>query len=545
MTLVLLILWIVALAVGALHSFGSWERRGGTRGTAVVTVLLLGPVGVAIIEFLDPVVAGRVWAGAKGWGTTFSRGFDNVGGTRFVIAGLALAMIALPLDPGKDEVLVRTGFYALAALGLNVVVGLAGLLDLGYVAFFMIGAYTVGMLTESNATAHPAILAPWIILPVAVFVAMIMGLILGTPTLRLRGDYLAIVTLGFHEITRQSAKNIAVVNGSRGLVGIPHPDITLAGMSLRLAGLVVLLFGLGIIAAAWLNSVRAWRKQASARDAHGMGDPSPTPGGAASASAPSGEGSAGVGGIVAGLAGQFQRSLWGGIANATALVLVTIIGIATIVVAITQLLLRSDTLAFEFGVLEPEKYWFVIAAFMVVALYLINQLKDSRVGRAWEAIREDEVAASSMGIPVVKYKLYAFAIGASTSGLAGWVLATKVGFVNPNTFPLLNSILELCAVVIGGIGSSLGSLVGAAIVFGVPELLRDIGIEEIPSSGPIRFDVLTGRIAIFGLILVLMMIFRPGGFISSSRRRAELGGMHDVTGQDVTDPRTVEARDVK
>ena len=150
---------------------------------------------------------------------------------------------------------------------------------------------------------------------------------------------------------------------------------------------------------------------------------------------------------------------------------------------------------------------------------MVVRLKDSRIGRAWEAIREDEVAAAAMGIPVVKMKLYAFSIGASTSGLAGWALAVKVGFINPDTFPLLQSILVLCAVVIGGIGSSLGALLGAAIVFGLPELLRDLGTTEI-----LGFDVLTGRIAIFGVLLVVMMIFRPGGLISSTRRRAELGG---------------------
>jgi branched-chain amino acid transport system permease protein len=173
---------------------------------------------------------------------------------------------------------------------------------------------------------------------------------------------------------------------------------------------------------------------------------------------------------------------------------------------------------------------------MVFAMYMINQLKDSRIGRAWEAIREDEVAAAAMGIPVVKMKLYAFAIGASTSGLAGWTLATKVGFINPNTFPLLSSILVLCAVVIGGIGSSAGAIVGAAIVFGVPELLRSVQIETI-----LGFDVLTGRIAIFGLLLVIMMIFRPGGLITSSRRQAELGGGHGDIAEDTSGMKSVDA----
>jgi branched-chain amino acid transport system permease protein len=341
-------------------------------------------------------------------------GWQKLGLFRYIFAGILLAIIALPLGPAKDEVLVRTGFYMLAALGLNVVVGLAGLLDLGYVAFFMIGSYTVALFTESNAQAHPAILDPWLILPIAVGVAMFFGLALGTPTLRLRGDYLAIVTLGFHEIVRQTARNLAVVNGSRGVTSIPHPDFSIAGKEVT------------------------------------------------------------------------------------------------------------------FGVLDPQKYWFVLCVFIVIALFVVQRIKDSRIGRSWEAIREDEVAAAAMGIPVVKMKLYAFAIGASTSGLAGWALATKVGFISPNNFPLLSSILVLCAVVIGGIGSSLGALLGAGIVFGLPELLRELGNDKI-----LGFDVQTGRIAIFGFILVLMMIFRPGGLISSSRRRAELSSGGDIAADTI------------
>ena len=407
---------------------------------------------------------------------TFARGFDNVGGGRFAVAGVLLALIALPLDAPKDEVLVLTGFFALAALGLNVVVGLAGLLDLGYVAFFAIGAYTVGLLTESNATVHPAILAPWIVLPIAVFVAMLFGILLGMPVLRLRGDYLAIVTLGFHEITRQSAKNLEFVNGARGLFGIPHPDITFDGTFMKVAGLVVMLVGALLVYSAVRNTLRA-RGQ------------------------------------------EKEKTQLGTIASFISLALVSIVGLVIVGFGLLNMLFAGEPLVIEYGVLEPQNYWFIISLFIVFALYLINQLKDSRIGRAWEAIREDEVAAGAMGIPVVKFKLYAFAIGASTSGLAGWALATKVGFINPNTFPLLYSILVLCAVVIGGIGSSAGALLGAAIVFGLPEMLREFGTTEI-----LGFDILTGRIAIFGLLLVIMMIFRPGGFISSARRRAELGG---------------------
>jgi branched-chain amino acid transport system permease protein len=356
------------------------------------------------------------------------RFWARLGFTRLIIVGLLLASVAFLTDPSKDEVLVRTGFFMLAALGLNVVVGLAGLLDLGYIAFMMIGAYTTALLTDSTATIHPFIAGPWIALPFAVLAAMTAGIILGTPTLRLRGDYLAIVTLGFHEILLQVAKNLEFVNFSRGMVNIPHPDFTLTRGSLTIVAVV--LFGI----AAWIARQVLRRNRGNTPE------------------------------IVFGLLP------------------------AAIAAAFGAFLLIKGEVSQEFNVLRPQDYWFIIVVFIVLALFVIQRLKDSRIGRAWEAIREDEVAAAAMGIPVVKMKLYAFAIGASTSGLAGWLLAVKVGFINPNTFPLLLSILTLCAVVLGGVGSSLGAIIGAAVVFGVPELLRSLGTEEV-----MGFDVQSGR----------------------------------------------------
>jgi branched-chain amino acid transport system permease protein len=383
--------------------------------------------------------------------------WSRLGFTRLIIVGILLGALAFLSGPPKDEVLVRTGFFALAALGLNVVVGLAGLLDLGYIAFMMIGAYTTALLTDSTATVHPFIAGPWVALPFAVLAAMTAGIILGTPTLRLRGDYLAIVTLGFHEILLQVAKNLEFVNFSRGMVNIPHPDFTLSRGPLTIIAVVLL----GI--AAWLAMQVLRRNYENRVD--------------------------------------------------------TVLGLlpALFTVALAVFLVLKGEIVQEFNVLRPQEYWFIIVVFIVLALFVIQRLKDSRIGRAWEAIREDEVAAAAMGIPVVRMKLYAFAIGASTSGLAGWILAVKVGFINPNTFPLLLSITTLCAVVLGGVGSSLGALIGAFVVFGVPELLRDLGFDKI-----LGFDVETGRIAIFGVLLIITMIFRPGGLISSTRRRAEL-----------------------
>jgi branched-chain amino acid transport system permease protein len=306
---------------------------------------------------------------------------------------------------GKS-VLFLTGVWILLAIGLNVVVGLAGLLDLGYVAFLMLGAYTTALMTASGAADqfHFVVWPTWAVLPVAILVAMIAGAALGIPTLRLRGDYLAIVTLGFHEITRQTLNNIEITNGSRGIFGIPHPTIDLFGFN------------------------------------------------------------------------------------------------------------------YEFA-LDAGPYWqYLLIPAIIGAIIMIRHLEHSRVGRYWTAVREDEVAASAMGVPVVKMKVIAFVIGASTSGLAGWIYAVKFNFISPNNFPLLSSILVLSAVVVGGLGSIAGAVLGAILVIMLPEIVRQAsGGAEI-----FGFDIETGRIAVFGLLLIIVMIFRPGGILVAKRRRTEL-----------------------
>jgi branched-chain amino acid transport system permease protein len=155
---------------------------------------------------------------------------------------------------------------------------------------------------------------------------------------------------------------------------------------------------------------------------------------------------------------------------------------------------------------------------IILAVIMIRHLEDSRVGRYWTAIREDEVAASAMGVPVVRMKVLAFAIGASTSGVAGWIFAGYATFISPNNFPLLYSILILAAVVIGGLGSISGAVLGAVLVTGLPEVVR----EASGGQTIFGFDPETGRIAIFGFLLVVVMIFRPGGLLAPRRRRIEL-----------------------
>ena len=336
-------------------------------------------------------------------------GWKRIGYLRYLVAAALMAAIPYMMEEGwfgilqgnfGVTVLFVTGYWILLTLGLSVVVGLAGLLDLGYIAFFMLGAYTTALMTESSSPFHFVQWPTWASIPFAVVVAMLAGFALGVPTLRLRGDYLAIVTLGFHEIVRQAANNLAITNGSRGIAGIPNPSA----------------FG------------------------------------------------------------------------------------------------------YEFG-LEPERYWwFLCIPAIILAVIMIRHLDSSRVGRYWSAIREDEVAAAAMGVPVTKMKVLAFVIGASTSGIAGWIFAVKSSYIAPNSFPLLASILVLSAVVIGGLGSISGAVLGAVLVQMLPEIVRDAsGGAEV-----LGFDIETGRIAVFGLLLIVVMIYRPGGLLAAKRRRTEL-----------------------
>ena len=274
--------------------------------------------------------------------------------------------------------------FILVALGLNVVVGFAGLLDLGYVGFYAVGAYTTAVVTSGQFTL------PWVAaLPLSVIMAMIAGVILGTPTLRLRGDYLAIVTLGFGEIIRITANNSDWLGGPRGISKIARP-------------------------------------------------PSIGP--------------------------------------------------------------------LEFGVLNAKPYWYLGFTVILIVIFVLTRLENSRVGRAWAAVREDEDAAELMGVDTFKFKLWAFAIGAAIGGIAGSLYASKVGFINPDNFQLQLSILFLAAVVLGGTGSMYGVIMGGFLVAWIPERFRGFA---------------TRRYFVFGVVLVLVMVFRPQGIIP--RRGAAAG----------------------
>ncbi len=333
-------------------------------------------------------------------------------------AVLAVAIAVPPqLNAFWQEVLVdQIGIFVLLALGLNVVVGFAGLLDLGYIAFYAIGAYTACYFTGTLPIQPPFVLNPFWIIPLAVVAAMLAGVILGIPTLRLRGDYLAIVTLGFGEIIAVAANNsYGITDGATGVLNVPHFSVHLFGLNYS----------------------------------------------------------------------------WGG---------------------------------------DQLPYYYLLLAFVVIAVLAFSSLENSRVGRAWTAIREDEVAAQASGINVLKYKVMAFAIGASTSGFAGMITASKISFIDPADFTVQLSILVLVLVIFGGMGSIIGAIVGAAFLQWLPWFVR-VHPTAIPG-----FEV-TDLYVWLGALLIVMMIFRPQGMIPSRRRRREIGlAEHGIGAADALGP---------
>ena len=314
-----------------------------------------------------------------------------------VVLAYALPILNPPIitsEPGNDWPITcfQMAIYALVAVGLNVVVGYAGLLDLGYVAFFAVGAYTAAMLTSPDS---PFLHIPYLwTVPVAMAVTMFFGVILGIPTLRLRGDYLAIVTLGFGEIVRILATIIPAMKGQVGFQNVGRPP-----------------------------GVQA--------------DGSP-------------------------LFSNSNGTPW---------------------------------------------YWLTLTVIIVVLL-LAGNLERSRVGRAWVAIRQDEDAAEIMGVPVFKYKVWAFAIGAGVGGLSGALYAGQIGFINNQKFDVVTSILFLAAVVLGGAGNKVGAIIGGAVVAYIP--LRFTAIAEY-------------KYLIFGIALVLLMIFRAQGLLPARQKLLAYG----------------------
>jgi branched-chain amino acid transport system permease protein len=313
-----------------------------------------------------------------------------------LLAAVAVLAFLFPLFTGRYEqdVAINVLVYVCLGLGLNIVIGLAGMLDLGYIAFYGVGAYTYALLSVNFQVPF------WLSLPVAGFTACIAGCIIGYPTLRMRGDYLAIVTLGFGEIVRIILNNwMALTNGPNGILGINAPGI-------------------------WFLSF-------------------------------------------------------------------------------------ADGFSLEHLYLKKLHYlYYVILLLAVFTIIAVRRLNISRIGRAWEAIREDETAAELMGVNTYRLKLLAYAMGAIFAGLAGAFFAARVRFVSPESFTFLESATVLAMVVLGGMASIPGVILGALALIVLPELFREFELY---------------RMLCLGGAMVMMMVFKPSGFIAAKRlgRRSE------------------------
>jgi branched-chain amino acid transport system permease protein len=331
-----------------------------------------------------------------------------------VLLGLAIGLPQMMSGYWQEVLVDQIGIYVLLTLGLNVVVGYAGLLDLGYIAFYAIGAYSAAYWTGALPVLPPFHLTPFFALPLAVIAAMLAGVLLGAPTLRLRGDYLAIVTLGFGEIISIVATNLTgVTGGASGVLNIPHFSFQWFGI----------------------------------------------------------------------------HYLWS---------------------------------------ISSLPYYYLLLGFTVIVLVAFHSLENSRVGRAWTAIREDEVAAEASGVHVLKYKVMAFAIGASTSGFAGMLTASKISYLTPGSFTFQLSILILVLVVFGGMGSLPGAVLGAAVLQWVPQYLR---VHPLFGFQPPDLYIYLGA------LLVTMMIFRPQGIWPSRRRAREIVfAEHGIGAADAMSP---------
>jgi branched-chain amino acid transport system permease protein len=346
----------------------------------------------------------------------------------FAALGILLALLPFLVDAGLGRTWVRVLdfalLYVMLALGLNIVVGYAGLLDLGYVAFYAVGAYLYALLASPHFGLH---LPFWVILPLGALTAGLFGLLLGAPTLRLRGDYLAIVTLGFGEIIRIFLNNLnAPINVTNGPQGINLIDPIAVG--------------------------------------------------------------------------DFVLS-------------------------------KSHTLG-EIAIPGVYNYYYLFLGLALLIVFISMRLQDSRIGRAWVAIREDEVAAEAMGINTRNIKLLAFAMGAAFGGVSGGLFAGFQGFVSPESFNLMESIMILCMLVLGGMGNIPGVILGAVLLTVLPEALRYVGDLQRVVLGHVAVDPSDLRMLLFGLALVAMMIFRPAGLLPSTRRRREFTAEEPVLAQE-------------
>lgn len=388
---------------------------------------------------------------------------------------LTLAFILL-IFPFVDQI-AKTGWiatviqiqiFAMLALGLNIPVGYAGLLDLGYAAFFAIGAYTTGMLSSPHLGIEWNF---WIVIWIAAAVAAIAGVILGAPTLPLRGDYLAIVTLGFGEIIPIVFRNLTDIK-------INEPISSLFATVLNKPEMAICLVGCD----------EPFNLTNGETGINPIGRPS-----------------------------------------------LPFIG--------------------TFGT-DPFPWYYLVLALVLFSVFMISRLKDSRLGRAWNAIREDELAASAMGVNRVNAKLLAFAMGATFSGFAGAFYGSYITAIFPSVFDFSVSVIILCMVILGGLGNMTGVILGCVIIMAadrlylprLAEVLKGLlNTSILPNvSNPalrdflaVSFDPIQMRLFLFGLVLVVMMIVRPEGLVPSARRKAELHSEDPVANESLADLRSV------
>jgi branched-chain amino acid transport system permease protein len=357
------------------------------RGVSLLGAIVVFVVGAGA-SYLWSTSQGRVEAIKEQINST-PRGRTAMERGRWAVPAVLILMLPL-LGSYPSEVLNEVARFALMGLGLNIVVGFAGLLDLGYVAFFAIGAYTMGVLTSPEIGWLGFHLTFWEALPAAVGVAILSGIVLGVPVLGMRGDYLAIVTLGFGEIIQRLAISDWLkpyIGGSNGITLIPK----------------------------------------------------------------------------------------------------AVIGPVT------------------FG--TPQTLFYIFLAGCALVAFISIRVKDSRLGRAWMALREDEDVAQAMGIDLIRTKLLAFATGAAFAGLSGAIFASKLASIYPHSFHLLISINVLCLIIVGGMGNISGVIVGSLALVGLPELLREFA---------------EYRLLLYGAALVAMMLMRPEGLLPEARRTLEL-----------------------
>jgi branched-chain amino acid transport system permease protein len=397
----------------------NYVASGGGEGKSLMPIFVHIGIALAAMIILRMIVQ------ATGWGRAAAA--DEAGGAAHgmtagmkAVAGWALGpalglfAVTLPFNPYSDRyimdlaVLVLT--YVMLGWGLNIVVGLAGLLDLGYVAFYAVGAYSYALLAQHFGLGF------WACLPLAGMLAALWGLILGFPVLRLRGDYLAIVTLAFGEIIRVILLNwYSFTKGPDGLSGIPRPTF----------------FGL---------EFSRWPKE-----------------------------------------GQETFHTFFNL---------------------------------DYSSLHRIVYlYYIVLALALITNFMTIRLRRLPMGRAWEAMREDEIACKSLGINTVTTKLSAFAIGAMFGGFAGSFFATKQGFISPESFVFLESAIVLAIVVLGGMGSQIGVAIAAILLIGGLEYLRDVGFLNVIFGED--FDPKQWRMVIFGALMVAVMVWRPRGLIAN------------------------------